>query len=182
MFTPILETCPDLDGNARPDCNETAIKNSTFDVDTRNWQEEMGLALTWVNFDAHQKPTSGALSVENRNQVDRDGMMMSGARQCFDVRGGAIYRVAAELLISEDQEEGSGALQLIFHDDVACMGHVIDNITSSPAGPGPIWKLITLTQRAPTSAKSAAIRLVSMKPFRHASFRVTFDNVLVRAE
>jgi hypothetical protein len=180
---PQLERCPDLDGNLRLDCDETALTNSTFDADVRGWSEEIGLTLTWSDVDAHGKETSGSLAVDNRNEGNRDGDTMSGASQCIDATGGALYRLAAELLISDAPEEGGGGLQLIFHDDVACAGHVIDNSTaSSLAGPWPAWKVLTLTQRAPASAKSATIRLVAMKPFRRPSFRVIFDNVLVRAE
>jgi hypothetical protein len=175
--------CPDLDGNNQADCNETQVRNATFDFDTENWSSPQGgIALAWEDTDAHAGERSGSLSVENLMSVDIDGSSVVGARQCFPVSGGADYRMAAEISVPELGIEGSGGLQLVFYDEVGCTGELVGAPVSSFANPGPAWRAVTLEHYAPPEAKSGSLRLVSVKLFRDTAFKVLFDNVLVVRE
>jgi hypothetical protein len=80
--------CPDLDGNTQADCNETQVRNATFDFDTDSWSSPQGgIALAWEDTDAHAGERSGSLSVENLMSVDIEGSSVVGEpRSCLESR------------------------------------------------------------------------------------------------
>lgn len=176
------ETCPDLDGNGVPDCDETLVQNFAFDANTQHWGEETGLVISWSPVDAADGESSGSLLVENQTQADRDGSSMAGGRQCIPVVGGKIYQVGAQVWIPEGQGDGTGGVQILFHGDEACTGTLVDSVTSNLVSAGANWKTVVLSQRAPTTSRSVRIRLIVVKTFRDDPLKVHFDNVLTRAE
>ena len=176
------DACPDLDRNGVPDCVETKVRNASFGEDTSEWSEENGMSLSWSESDARKVSESGSLVVENRQETDRDGQFMTGARQCLDIPEPAVYRAAADILVPAGQGEGSGGIQMLFYDDVGCSGRVVTNGMSSAVPAGDNWKVVSVSRTVLPGIKSVALRLVAVKPFRAKSFKVSFDNVLVRRD
>lgn len=176
-------TCPDLDVNNVADCDETLLQNAHFEKDARAWTEDPGLELAWTAADAANSATSGALAVENQTETDLTGSIMAGAHQCVPISGGKIYELAAQVLLPAEPIEGtSGGMQVVFYSDESCAGKVLDSVTSNLVAVTPSWKAVKLTQRAPTTCRSARVRLVSIKSFRQAPTKILFDNVLAREE
>jgi hypothetical protein len=175
--------CPDLDGNTVLDCDETMIKNPSFDgsMQTQNWVADSDLELRWHADDAHGYATSGSLIVENQAEYDQDNESMLGARQCVPVTAGAIYHFASEISVPDDAGEGRGGIQITVYDVPACVGDIVEAFTTNTVK-GSAWKVTQVTYIAPPLAKSLAMRLVAVKPFRDPPLAVSFDNVLVRTE
>jgi hypothetical protein len=175
--------CPDLDGNGVFDCDETMIKNPSFDVamQTQNWLPDTDLELSWHDGDARGYADSGSLIVENQAEYDQDNESMLGARQCIPVTAGAIYHFAAEISVPDDAGEGRGGIQIIVYDVPACVGDIVETFTTNTVK-GSAWKVNQVTYIAPPTGKSIAMRLVAVKPFRDPPVAVSFDNILVRTE
>jgi hypothetical protein len=175
--------CPDLDGNSVLDCDETMIKNPSFDssLQTQNWVADSDLELSWDEGDAHGYTSSGVLIVENQAEYDQDNESMLGARQCVPVTAGAIYHFAAEISVPDDAGDGRGGIQITVYDVPACVGNVVESFTTNTVK-GSAWKVAQVTYIAPLLAKSLAMRLVAVKPFRDPPVAVSFDNILVRTE
>ncbi len=175
--------CPDLDGNSVLDCDETMIKNPSFDglLQTQNWVADSDLELRWEEADAHGYASSGSLIVENQAEYDRDNESMLGARQCVPATPGVIYQFAAEISVPDDAGEGRGGIQITVYDVPACVGDVVETFTTNTVK-GSAWKVTQVTYIAPPAAKSLAVRLVAVKPFRDPPLAVSFDNILVRTE
>lgn len=107
--------------------------------------------------------------------AEQDGSVMLGARQCFPASGGTVYHYAVEISVP-DEEGMRAAFQVITYDNPACTGAVLDTVNSSYIE-GAHWNLTELTYLTPSKAKSMALRLVSIKPFRLDPVPVLFDSI-----
>jgi hypothetical protein len=154
------------------------VQNFAFDTDTQLWIEETNLQVDWDEADGEGRANSGSILVQNRSELDRDGSLMMGARQCLPVTGGSVYQFAAQVLVPEQSGQGSAGLQVIFYSKQGCTEHVIDQVMSNFVAPGPDWEVVERNERAPNQAASAMLRLVVIKPFRSPPFKAHFDNVL----
>jgi hypothetical protein len=165
------------------DCDETMIEDPSFDsaMQIQSWVADSELELGWDEGDAHGSESSGSLVVENQAEYDQDNESMLGARQCIPVTGGAIYHFAAQVSVADDAGEGRGGIQVTVYDLPACAGEVVRTFTTSPVK-GSAWKANQVTYISPPTAKSLAMRLVAIKPFRDAPLAVRFDNILVRTD
>lgn len=173
------DRCPDLDGNDVLDCDETLAQNASFDESTASWTSESSLELTWAKDDAHDTEESGSLAAENQLVTQQEGSALLGARQCLSLSGKTTYLVAAEISVSEDAPEAQGGIQLLVNDAPDCAGAVLEVVTSNFVR-GPEWSVSALSYASNERAKSAAVRLVALKPYRDSPGEVHFDNVLVR--
>jgi hypothetical protein len=176
-----LPPCPDLDENEVLDCDETLAKNATFDSNAASWAAETGVEVTWDEDDAHGKDDSGSLDLENVSVAERDGLVMLGARQCFDLDGDAVYQIGAEISVREEGEDRQGGFQFIVYSGPLCTGDALHIVNSARVTTSD-WRAPTITYLTPTVAQSAAMRFITLKQFRDASVSIRIDNVLVRKE
>jgi hypothetical protein len=173
--------CPDIDGNQVADCDETLADNASFDEDAAAWVPDTGVESTWLETDSRGSDESGALGLRVETVVDKEGTVILGARQCFSVSPGAVYKFAVETSVPDDAGDVRAGFQLVVHDGPLCGGALVDNVLSSFLQ-GSTWSVAQLTYLTPTSAKSIAMRLIAQKPFRADPVTVQFDNALVRTE
>ncbi len=180
---PVNTRCPDLDHNGVLDCDETLIDKAAFDTDASvaAWSIETGLVLSWSNLDAQGHDQSGSLAVKNDIEENLVGTQIVGARQCINVSGGTVYRFAAQVSVPNYAGETKAGIQIIVLDTPSCAGTVLDSPTTNLVK-GPEWQVAEIIYLTPTTAKSIAVRLAQIKPFRQAPVAVLFDNVLVRAD
>jgi hypothetical protein len=177
-------SCPDLDGDGMLDCSQTAVMNPGFDTGIASWIGEtpFDLPLTWnMKGDLNGKKTSGALVVTSNIVADAAGWTIQGAFQCVPVTGAAVYDLAAQLSMPTDPSSAGGAiLGFFFYPTADCTGPPNASALSNGATAQNMCEVLTLSEAAPASAQSVAVRLAVVKPFRQASQAVTFDNVLFR--
>lgn len=173
--------CPDIDGNQVADCDETLADNASFDEDATAWVPDTGVKSSWIEADAHGSDVSGALGLRVETVADQDGTVLLGARQCFTVSAGAVYKFAVETSVPDDAETVRAGFQLVVHDGPLCTGTLVDNVMSNFIQ-GSTWSVAQLTYLTPASARSITMRLIAQKPFRHEATTVQFDNALVRTE
>lgn len=173
--------CPDIDGNKVLDCDETLAQNAGFDADVSTWANDTGASTKWDERDAHSRTDSGALSLELETVVDKEGTVLLGTRQCFSASGGAVYRFATEVSVPVETASARAGIQLIPYASPACNGTLLDNVTSNLIQ-GTTWSVAEITYLMPVAAKSVALRLIAIKPFKDEPTPILFDNVLVRTD
>jgi hypothetical protein len=179
--TPIDLRCPDLDGNGVLDCDETLVKNASFDEDATGWSLETGSELAWEDKDGWDHDDSGSLGVTNQVVETIEGNALTGARQCFPVSGGTVYTFAVQISMPDYAGDTKAGMQLNLFDNAACAGNLLDHPTTNWVK-GSAWNVAQITYLTPPKAKSAMLRLVAMKPFRQTPVAVLFDNVLGHTE
>jgi hypothetical protein len=176
-------TCPDLDQDSIPDCQESLLRNPAFDVDDSSWLAEPDVLQTWLEMDAHGRVASGSLSVENTLVLASDGLVFRGSGECIAIPGGQTYRLMAEVLLQSGQDpSGSGAINVTFHETQYCSGDTISAATSNLASTFDAWNVLSCTATAPVSARSMNVRLVVLKSFTANPVTALFDDVLVATE
>lgn len=174
------ERCPDLDENGVLDCDESVVKNPSFDRDVQGWLNDVEMELEWEDRDATGQEASGALGATSSYQDDRDGGRLLGARQCVPIVGGDVYEFAAQVNVPEDAGKTYAGLEMQVYDGPSCSGTPLDKKQSETLfGAGPDWGVAALTYLTPTSGKSVMVRLLWIKPYRQDPVTVLFDNVLV---
>jgi hypothetical protein len=176
-------TCPDLDQDSIPDCQESLLKNPAFDVDDSSWLAEPDVVQTWLAMDAHGRVGSGSLSVENTLVLASNGLVFRGSGDCVTISAGQTYRLMAEVLLQSGQDpSGSGAINVTFHETQYCSGDTISAATSNLATTFDDWNVLSCTATAPASALSMNVRLVVLKSFAANPVTALFDDVLVATE
>jgi hypothetical protein len=180
--------CPDLDDDGKLDCEQNLLVNAAFDQDLRAWSAEMNTAQAFVSRDGQGRAGSGAIAVTNAITVEDPGTTMAGSGQCLDARAGARYLIRAQALVEAGQS-GSVPMRAVgvnlrFWTAPGCVGDLAGGATTPLAAdmPADTWRTIAGQATAPAAARSLTVRLVAVKSFRQAAFRVLFDNVLVRIE
>jgi hypothetical protein len=171
--------CPDLDSDGVLDCEETVVQNPSFDLNPDSWMPESNLGLSWSDVDALGRDDSGSLGASNQFQTDLDGNMMVGARQCLAITPGVVYHYFLQASVPEEGIGTQAGLQVIFYDNVQCTGSTLD-VAASSLVDGDDWSVASVTYPTPWGAKSAAVRLIVIKPYRQPPVVTLFDNVLVQ--
>jgi hypothetical protein len=176
--------CPDLDRNGKGDCQETIVTNPAFNADAASWVHETEVAQMWNTEDARDVSASGSLDVTNESyHPESSGTGMAGSGQCVPVTAGKDYRATAELFIETNQGDNvSAGLSVVFYASTDCGGNPLFGPSNLAFGTG-VWLPVDMTVGAPagaTPARSAKVRLVSVKPFRLQRFKARFDNVLFK--
>jgi hypothetical protein len=173
-------SCPDLDHNQTPDCQESLVMNPDLDSGLTGWVNDTLSSQRWVSDrDAQNNAASGALAVTNTTVVDANGSTMSGAQQCVAVTAGG-YRLIAEAFIAVGQGAGGASINVQFFDSADCTGGIRAPITTPEITETGGWRRIDGIVTAPGGAHSARIKLAVVKGFRAQPLEVLFDNVLLR--
>jgi hypothetical protein len=161
-----------------------ALANPDFATSGDAWTAEYSMLAVWTGTkDAAGSASSGALGVSNTVVADIDGNTMGGARQCVSVVAARAYAAATQAFIPSGQAGGgSAALDLAFYPSSNCTGAVDGEYTSGLVATANAWTPIQGTTTAPSSARSAAVRLVVVKAFRAPAFQVIFDNASLRLQ
>jgi len=170
--------CLDLDSNEVPDCQETLVKNGSFDTSAKSWiVDDSAVTQSWDHRDADDQSSSGSLVVTNKEAGDVDGFAMVGTQQCLPVDEQGAYRFVAQLYISSGQGDGNGGVNLWFFNLPDCQGSIL-NATTKLQVMTDTWQMVYAQPVTPMGARSVAVRLVVSKPYRSPKFSVSFDNVL----
>jgi len=169
--------CEDLDSDSVPDCDETLVKNSSFDANVAHWNADDSVMQDWARDDADAHDSSGSLTLTNTTSEDVNGYTMSGTAQCVPVDETSSYHFVAELYVPEGQGEGNGGVNLWFFNLPNCEGSIVSATTKLEGVTGK-WQLVYANPVTPMDAHSVAVRLVAAKPYRNPKFAVSFDNVL----
>jgi hypothetical protein len=180
-------TCPDLDGDGVPDCQQTLVSNPSFDQSTASWTAESGSTAGWTSLDANGSSSSGAIAVTN---VDTNpahasnGSTTAGASQCLAVVAGSSYEVAVQAFLRSGQGSGWAGFVLEEYFAPGCAGapwsvpFLSPQLTATDA-----WRtIIGTTTQIPLGIAAIAVRLVAVKPPAQPSLEALFDNVLVRVK
>lgn len=179
---PSNQPCPDLDANHRGDCAETLVANPGFDEGADGWQADPNVTFFWSASEAEASEASGVLTVENRSIVESGtGPVTSGVGTCLSASEGETYLFLAQVHVPREEVQGAGGVSLWFYSEPDCQGGA--HAPRTPLlGATPGWAVAQLKAEAPASTQSMRARLVVSKPVTEPNFRVTFDNILLRAE
>lgn len=180
-------TCPDLDADGVPDCQQTIVANPSFSSVIAPWAAEIGATASWTSRDANGSAISGALAVTN---VDTNvthasnGSVTAGAYQCISVAAGSSYEVAAHAFLPSGQGAGWAGFVLEEYFAAGCAGapwpvpFVSPQVTATGS-----WQTVSATTtQIPLGIVSVGVRLVAGKPAAQASLEALFDDVLVRVK
>jgi hypothetical protein len=176
--------CADLNGNGVPDCNETAVTNSTFTSNVSFWNLEVGMAASWLAgpaADAAGSPASGGIAVANPVVADLDGQTIGGVRQCLAPTG-SVYSAWGQVYVPANQSAGSAGIVLVFYPTTDCSGPPSDQALSGFVTAPGAWTTLQASSGVPSGTMSVAVRLAIQKPFRSPSFQAYFDNILVKPQ
>jgi len=169
--------CEDLDSDGVPDCQETLVKNGSFDSNVANWVADDIIQQTWAQPDANEQLESGSLTITNVNLEDTNGYTVSGTQQCININETGAYHFVSQLYIVDGQGEGNAGVNLWFWNLPDCQGAIVDT-ASQFAGKVGVWQLVYANPVTPMGARSVAVRLVAAKPYRNPQFSASFDNIL----
>lgn len=169
--------CKDLDSDGVPDCDETLVKNASFDANAASWVADEGVEQGWAQDDADEHASSGSLTLTNTTSEDVNGYTLGGTAQCIPVEETNSYHFVAQMYVSDGQGEGNGGVNLWFFNLPNCEGSIVSATTKLEGVTGQ-WQLVYANPPTPMDAHSVAVRLVVAKPYRNPKFAVSFDNVL----
>jgi hypothetical protein len=171
------DDCRDLDSDGVPDCEETLVKNGSFDTGSKSWIADMDVTDAWDHQDADKQTSSGSLDVTNKVGGDVDGFTMAGAQQCLPIDEQGAYRFVGQLYIASGQGDGNGGVNLWYFNLPDCQGSIL-NATTKLQVTTDTWQMVYAQPVTPMGARSVAVRLVVSKPYRTPKFTVVFDNIL----
>jgi hypothetical protein len=142
----------------------------------------------WSEDDAMSSADSGSIEVHNFMQGMADGVASNGARQCIGAEPGKVYDIASDAFIPDGQGPGlkgeffvsEVAISVIFFASEDCTGGSVGNFNSPSKREIGKWLHLQGSGRAPDDARSMAVRLTTIMPFKQLKFEALFDNVFVR--
>jgi hypothetical protein len=191
---PELPVC-DYGTDVEPGC-ESLVKNPGFESAITPWKAEDGMLSDWAKDDAAASDHSGSLRVINFLHGETDGVAPGAAVQCVVATAGHTYDVAGDVFIRDGQGDGlkageghgltappyqgNAGFSMFFFGREGCKEQSIGNADSPLTNKVGTWVHVTGSGTAPEQAKSLAIRLNTLMPFREFAFEALFDNVLVR--
>lgn len=176
-------SCPDLNHDDVPDCEQSLAKNGFFDNNFADWTPEVNIALDWEALDADSNGDSGSMGVQNSNAANLDNLSLSGSSQCIELQGAGLYEVGASIYVDGSQQgKGSGGVNVAFYEASACAGATMIGFggTSPMVSATDEWKAAGFQADAPMNARSMSLRLVVLKAFKDPPVQVRFDNVVVK--
>jgi hypothetical protein len=184
---PLVEGCPDLDGNGVGDCDETLLKNSDFKVDVADWNPDTDTTVTWDAANAAGDVASGSALVASTAPASSGaaGSTLRVVRQCLPVTGKQLLLAYANVLVDASQPAaGHAELDVYFFDVAACAGaYVTTFYTPQPLDASTYsWLTLKAGSVSGPNTKSALVTLALSVPLSAASFSARFDNVLVKIQ
>jgi hypothetical protein len=177
-------TCPDLDADGVPDCQQTLVQNPGFDSATTGWKAEAGSTVSWTSQDGRGNSSSGAVAVVNSDTNPADapyGTTAAGAFQCLAVTAGSCSQVDAQTLIPSGQGSVAAGFVLDEHTTADCSQPTALSFLSPQVSSTGAWQTVSgKTTQIPLGIGSMSVRLVAVKPTAQVSAEALFDNLLVR--
>jgi hypothetical protein len=174
-------SCADLDFNQKPDCLETLVRNSTFDVSVTGWRAEPGMIVRWDELDALTSKSSGSIAITNPTVVPGGvGFYSGAATQCTCVAGGGQYYLAAQTYLRGSAGAARASVALAFYASDDCSGDALTSSTTPTISFNGAWLTPTITTTVPVGAQSALLRLVVSKNLAQDPAEVMFDNILLK--
>lgn len=165
---------------------ETLVVNPGFDELRKalGWLAATQLIQTgWEKRDATGIAKSGAMSVANNLYAPEKGETINGAVQCVPAIAGAVYDVAADVLIPGHEGEGRAGISVLFYRPTDCNASNVGtdmSFTTDLVDKVDAWQPVAGRFVVPAGMQSMEITLVAAKPFQQLSFTAIFDNVLVQ--
>ena len=183
---PLIDGCPDLDGNQIGDCKETLLDNASFKSDVVGWAPELDATVAWDDQNATADLPSGSALVAATGVLGASAQgALRDVTQCLKITGKRLVTVYANAFVDAGQdEEGQAEIDVFFFDDAGCAG----TFTSSFSTPQPLdasvdaWIELKAGSVSTASTQSVLVKLAVLKPFRAESFHARFDNVLVKIQ
>lgn len=156
------------------------IVNPTFDTKGEPWRAEYLMLAGWNSRDASGASSSGSLAVTNNNvNQSVPTYTMGGARQCIPAAGDVTYALRAKALVPGGQGQGGAAVAVIFFASSDCTGAAAGSYTTDLVVATDVWSLTGGSVKAPSAARSMAVRLVVQKPYSVPALQALFDDVSV---
>ena len=165
--------CPDLDRNGIRDCEETLVKNSTFERDDSEWQLESPQVSSWDEHGSGDR--AGSLLISNA-----DTLKLSTATQCVRIQADERYLMSAETSVEAPADSGFSQLHARFYDTKDCSGNTSGFGVSGQVGVARAWTTLSGLVTAPSGSQSLLIRLVVARRSPEDAVFARFDNVLLR--
>jgi len=184
----LVDGCADLDTNQVPDCAETVVENSDFKVDVSKWQaDDVDTSIEWDEQNAARDRPSGSALVASTGVIDAQavGVALRAAQQCVTIDGSKLVIVYANAFVEPDQDEqGRAEVDVTFYDSANCAGPLSTTFSTPQPLDGGVGSWLTLKAGSVSSPSthSAQVKLALLKPFRAATLRARFDNILVKVE
>ena len=175
--------CPDLDMNGESDCTQSKVTNPNFAIDLSGWNIPAVVTADWTETGA-QGAATGAIYANNiQFNPGQTFSVGSGPEQCIAATPGTKYKIYAEAFIASADSPGPGtgvSVNVTFYQAADCPVGTPSVGSSTPTVmTQDVWSLLQGTATAPAGTVSMRVRLSLLKPINQASFKATFDNVLV---
>lgn len=167
---------------------ETLVSNPGFDQKRQvlGWPPATSLIQTqWDKRDATGVPDSGSMAVDNllSAPLEETGETIHGALQCVPAQPGAVYDVAADVLIPKQETPGRAGIVVQFYPTNDCNASNVGTDKSYVTGlvdSQGHWQPVGGRFVVPANTHSMEVELVAGKPFKLPMFTALFDNVLVQ--
>lgn len=181
----MIDGCLDLDEDGIADCEETLLRNATFNTDVEAWHADDEADLLWdARNAAGDSPSGSALvTATGDTAIGAQGMVQESASQCLEVTGKQLVTVYANALVETSQPtSGLAQISVLFFDSAACSGAYVTSFST----PQPLdalrdeWFALKAGSVTGPGTRSVLVRLVVMRPLDAASFQARFDNVLLK--
>jgi hypothetical protein len=154
------------------------VTNGTFDRNVASWVADAKVEQKWSKLDAAGEAASGSLVVTSSGKEDVDGFAIAGTEQCVEVKDEAEYHFVAQVRFDADPGEGSAGVALWFFGEPDCRGAILDARTQVVTSPG-AWLPAATDPPTAAGARSMALRLIVMRPYRTPTFSASFDDVVL---
>jgi hypothetical protein len=177
--------CPDLDENTVPDCEETLVRNGTFDADIDGWRSQTYATASWDFVNAQAGEKSGSIFLENAapaNTASGSGFIYTGVNQCLAIEGEGQHQIFAQVFNDGEMVAGYGSVVARLFTSGDCTGTPVSVVASPNLGNTGNWFTVQ-TSLFPTDAsvQSVMVELRAGKlSTRTGAVSLRFDNVMVR--
>ena len=164
--------------NGVSDCTQSLVANSNFAADIASWTTPPTVTADWSATGA-QGAATGAIHADNTQFVPgSSATVVAGPEQCVPATPGN-YKIFAETFIATADGPGSVALNVLFYKGASCTSPLTGSFQTAPFTTRDAWSLLQGIAGAPAETTSMKVRLGLIKSAGQASFKATFDNVLV---
>jgi hypothetical protein len=157
----------------------TVLQNVHFDTNVDSWTPSFGAASNRSTNDAAGSAQSGSLDLV-LSAGDPTVATQVAASQCLLVATGATYDLGVAILIP-GQTSSQGGLSLWYFTSADCSGPIA-SVFSLPSSTTAAWQTVTASALVPAGVRSAAVRMVVLKPLGQTAAEALFDDVLVRKQ
>jgi hypothetical protein len=184
---PLVDGCPDLDGNGVGDCQETLLDNGDFKLDVDGWSPDSDADLSWDEQNAAGDAPSGSALLKGTNSAapGASGSVLRFAKRCLPINGSQLVTVYANAFVAGGQAaDGHAEVDVYFFDVAACGGTSVTSFSTPQPLDATTDKWLTLKAGSVSgpNAQSALVTIALSQPLSAASFSAHFDNVLLKTQ